>query len=137
MLELEGVYKMNTLEFKKGLLYASIELKYEDESIIIQDVIIDTGASHTIIAPEYLEKMDIPLLDDDELVKATGYGGMISYSIRKKIDKIKCGDLVLKDFKVDFGIIDPDNRINGLIGLDFLVSSKSIIDLVDLTIYRG
>jgi len=81
--------------------------------------------------------MDIPLLDDDELVKATGYGGMISYSIRKKIDKIKCGDLVLKDFKVDFGIIDPDNRINGLIGLDFLVSSKSIIDLVDLTIYRG
>jgi len=39
MLELEGVYKMNTLEFKKGLLYASIELKYEDESIIIQDVI--------------------------------------------------------------------------------------------------
>jgi predicted aspartyl protease len=58
---------MNKLEYKKGLLYTSIELKYKEKSIIIDDVIIDTGASHTIIATEYLEEMDIPLLDDDEM----------------------------------------------------------------------
>lgn len=79
---------------KKGLLYTSIELKYKEKSIIIDDVIIDTGTAHTIIATEYLEEMDIPLLDDDELVKATGYGGMICYSIRKKVDEVRCGNLV-------------------------------------------
>lgn len=126
---------MNKLEYKKGLLYTSIELKYKEKSIIIDDVIIDTGASHTIIATEYLEEMDIPLLDDDELVKATGYGGMVCYSIRKKLDEIRCGSLVLKDIKLDFGVIDPNDRINALIGLDFLIGAKTIIDLVDLTIY--
>lgn len=126
---------MDKLQYKKGLLYTSIELKYKEKSIVIEDVILDTGASHTIIATEYLEDMDIPLLDDDELVKAIGYGGMASYSIRKKIDEIRCGSLIIKDMKLDFGVIDPKDRINGLIGLDFLINAKSIIDLVDFTIY--
>ena len=52
-----------------------------------------------VIDTEYLEVMDIPLLDNDEL-------------------------------------IDPKNRISGLIGLDFLVSAGSVIDLVDLNIYK-
>lgn len=127
---------MSKLQYKKGLLYTSIELRYKEKSIIIEDVIIDTGASHTIIATEYLEQMDIPLLDNDELVKATGYGGMVCYSIRKRLDQIRCGNLVLKDMKLDFGVIDPNDKINGLIGLDFLIAAKSIIDLVDLSIYN-
>ncbi len=125
---------MNKLQYKKGLLYTSIELKFGEKNIIIEDVIIDTGASHTIITTEYLEEMDIPLLDDDELVKSTGYGGVACYSIRKRLDEIKCGNLILKDIKLDFGVIDPKDRINGLIGLDFLIGSKAIIDLVDLTL---
>ena len=127
---------MNKLQYKKGLLYTSIELKYKEKFIIIEDVIIDTGASHTILATEYLEEIDIPLLDDNELIKATGYGGMVCYSIRKRLDEIRCGSLVLKDIKLDFGVIDPNDRIKGLIGLDFLVGAKSVIDLVDLTIYE-
>jgi len=126
---------MSKLQYKNGLLYTFIELKYGERSILIEDVIIDTGASHTIIATEYLEEMDIPLLDDDELVKATGYGGTVCYSIRKRLDEIKCGNLVLKDMKLDFGVIDPNDRINGLIGLDFLIGAESVIDLVDLKIY--
>lgn len=35
------------------------------------------------------------------------------------------GSLVLKDIKLDFGVIDPNDRINALIGLDFLIRSKS------------
>lgn len=127
---------MNELEFKKGLLYTSIELKYQEKSVIVKDVIVDTGASHTIIASDILEELEIPFLDDDELVKATGYGGTVCYSIRKKIDEINCGDLVINDFKLDFGVIDPTDKVNGLIGLDFLIAVDSIIDFVDLKIYK-
>lgn len=127
---------MNRLQYKKGLLYTSIELKFQEKSIIIEDVIIDTGASHTIIATEYLEEMDIPFLDDDELVKATGYGGMVCYSVRKRLDEVRCGNLVINNIKLDFGVIDPEDRINGLIGLDFLIGVGSIIDLVDFNIYE-
>jgi len=88
---------MNILTLKDGLLYASVTLRYEDKSVVVDDVIIDTGAFHTIIASDYLEKMDVELLDDDELVKASGYGGTVCFSVRKKIHSIECGDIKVND----------------------------------------
>lgn len=127
---------MNKLEYRNGLLYTSIELEQGDRKTIINNVIVDTGASDTIILTDYLEELDVPLTDDDELVKSSGYGGIVFSAIRKKIDKISLGDITLKSIKLDFGVIDPFERVNGLIGLDFLKEAGVIIDLRDLTIYK-
>jgi predicted aspartyl protease len=127
---------VNKLQLKDGLLYTSINLLHEGKCIIVDDVIIDTGAFHTIITPEYLEKLDVEFSDEDELIKASGYGGTISYSVRKKIDSIECEDIKINDIKIDFGEIDPNERVNGLIGLDFLRNAGVILDLVDLVMYK-
>ena len=122
---------MKKLEFKNGLLYTDIELTHEGESIIVNDVIVDTGASHTIILPEYLEMMDVGFSEDDTIVRASGYGGSIAYSVRESINKISCGDIIVNNIRLDFGEIDPLERVNGLLGLDFLKASNIIIDLAD------
>lgn len=127
---------MYHLHYKNGLLYASVILQHGKKSITIDDVIIDTGAFHTIILTDYLADLDVSFTEDDELVKSSGYGGIELSSVRKKVDKIRVGDISLANVKIDFGEIDPYERINGLIGLDFLRSSGVIIDLVDLTIYK-
>lgn len=127
---------MNRLQLRDGLLYTSVTLQHEDKSIVVDDVIIDTGAFHTIIAPECLEKLDVAFSDEDELVKASGYGGTVSYSVRKKINIIECEDIKISDIRLDFGEIDPNERINGLLGLDFLRKAGVILDLVDLVMYR-
>lgn len=132
---LEGVYRMHKLVLKNGLLYTSVALRHEGKSVIVKDVIVDTGAFHTIIAADYLEAMDVGFSDDDELVKASGYGGTVCYSVRKKIDLIECGNISVKDIKLDFGEIDPNERVNGLIGLDYLRAAGIILDLVDLMMY--
>lgn len=44
---------MSKLQYKKGLLYTSIELKYGEWYILIEDVIIDTGVSMELL------KMDL------------------------------------------------------------------------------
>lgn len=126
---------MHKLVLKNGLLYTSVTLKHEEKSVIVNDVIVDKGAFHTIIAADYLESMDVGFSDEDELVKASGYGGTVCYSVRKKIDSIECGDIVVNNIKLDFGEIDPNERVNGLIGLDYLRSAGVILDLVDLVIY--
>ncbi|AKN29938.1 hypothetical protein Ccar_03420 [Clostridium carboxidivorans P7] len=126
---------MHKLVIKNGLLYTSVILKHEGKSVIVNDVIIDTGAFHTIIAADYLESMDVGFSDEDELVKASGYGGTVCYSVRKKIDSIECGNIVVNNIKLDFGEIDPNERVNGLIGLDYLRSAGVILDLVDLIMY--
>ncbi|WP_352420683.1 retropepsin-like aspartic protease [Proteiniborus sp.] len=127
---------MYNLHYKNGLLYASIILQEGDKSIIVEDVIVDTGAYHTIILTDYLEDLDAEFTEDDELVKSSGYGGLQMSSVRKKIDKVTIGDISLTNMKIDFGEIDPYERVNGLIGLDFLRSVGVIIDLVDLTMYK-
>jgi len=126
---------VNRLQLKDGLLYTSIKLRHEEKCIIVDDVTIDTGAFHTIIAPDCLEKLDVAFSDEDELIKASGYGGTVSYSVRKKIDSIECGSIKINDIKIDFGEIDPNERVNGLIGLDFLRKAGVILDLVDLVMY--
>jgi predicted aspartyl protease len=130
------VYRVNRLQLKDELLYTSITLRHEGKYIVVDDVIIDTGAFHTIIAPNYLEDLDVAFSDEDELVKASGYGGTVSYSVRKKMDSIECEDIRINDIKIDFGEIDPNERVNGLIGLDFLRKAGVMLDLVDLVMYK-
>jgi hypothetical protein len=130
------VYRVNRLQLKDGLLYTSVSLHHEGKCVVVDNVIIDTGAFHTIIAPDFLEKLDVAFSDEDELVKASGYGGTISYSVRKNIDSIECEDIKISNMKLDFGEIDPNERVNGLIGLDFLRKAEVILDLVDLVMYK-
>jgi len=41
----------------------------------------------------------------------------------------------LKDFKIDFGEIDPNERANVLLGIDFLKKARIVLDLADLVMY--
>lgn len=124
------------IQLKDGLLYTSIKLMHEGECIVVENVIIDTGAFHTIISTDFLDELGAKFADDDKLIEASGYGGGSSYAVRKRIDGIACDKIELKDFKVDFGEIDPNERVNGLLGLDFLMKAELVIDLVELTMYK-
>ena len=108
------------LQLKSGLLYTSIEIEHEGKNIVVNDVIVDTGAFHTIISSDFLEELQEEFTNEDMLIEAYGYGGASSYAVRKRMDTISCGDIRLNDFRIDFGQIDPDEKVNGLLGLDFL-----------------
>lgn len=122
---------MKNFKYKNGLLYTDIEILIENKNILVKDIIIDTGASHTIISSSYLEESDIGFNDDDTIVKASGYGGTVQYSVRKLVNKVACGDITLENIRLDFGEIDPEEKVNSLLGLDFLINANLIIDLVD------
>lgn len=75
---------MVDLIYKNGLLYASLFLCHDGKEVLVEDVIVDTGAYHTIIAPAFLEELDTELALDDEIVNAYGLGGGRCSSLRKK-----------------------------------------------------
>ncbi|MBN1045015.1 hypothetical protein DVW08_06460 [Clostridium botulinum] len=124
------------IQLKDGLLYTFIKLMHEGECIVVENVIIDTGAFHTIISTDFLDELGAKFADDDKLIEASGYGGGSSYAVRKRIDGIACDNMELKDFKIYFGEIDPNERVNGLLGLDFLMKAELVIDLVELIMYK-
>lgn len=44
--------------------------------------------------------------------------------------------MILKNIRLDFGEIDPKERVDGLLGLDFLQTLGVVIDLDDLKMYK-
>ena len=72
------------IQFKDGLLYTSLKLIHEGNYALVDDVIIDTGAFHTIITTDLLDNIGTKFTAEDKLIGASGYGGTSSYVVRKK-----------------------------------------------------
>ena len=49
-----------------------------------------------------------------------------------EFDEISIDNVLLKQAKIDFGVIDPKGKINGLLGLDLLQKAQSVIDLKNM-----
>ena len=45
----------------------------------------------------------------------SGIGGAEASAVRKNIEKISIGTIEINDIDIDFGTIDPKDRINGII----------------------
>lgn len=125
---------MIKMEYKNGLLFTTIELVFRGQVKEINNIVLDTGASVSIISPDSVGDIGIFAEAQDKIISSIGVGGIIHNSFEKKIDEIKFGNQTINDIKLDFGIIDPKGNINGLLGLDVLMNFKAIIDLNRLKI---
>lgn len=126
---------MYNLLYKDGLLHAQVIIANGSNSIDIQDVIIDTGACKSILLTDYLYEIGVKISGDEELVVMSGIGGVEVSAFKKRIDSIMIGDVCLKDIVIDFGVIDPQERVNGLIGMDILSKIKAVIDIDNKTLH--
>lgn len=122
---------MNT-EYRDGLLFTEMSLKWLGKTVNIDNVVIDTGASHSLISSDVAEFIGILYANGDKIVSMYGIGGQ-EFAFRKKIDGVFLGRKFTEGIELDFGYLGDDG-INGLIGLDLLMASKAIIDLNKLEI---
>lgn len=118
------------LELVNRLLEIEMTVSFKGKTKIIDKLVIDTGAAHTLLSTDIVEDLGIYFENGDPLVSAFGIGGE-EYSFRKGVDFIKIGTHEIPEIKLDFGNLD-DWGINGLIGLDILMAGKFIIDLEKL-----
>lgn len=108
------------LRYEHGLLFTDIRIEYNGKIVKVNDVVVDTGAAHTIIDPDVVHEAGIKAEAGDKFITMYGVGGE-HYAYRKNVDCIEIGDGKLNDVSLDFGIIDEEGTINGLLGLDVLM----------------
>ena len=63
------------LEYRNGLLFASIDIVFRGRRITVHDVIIDTGAVQTILSADAVEAFHIRPEAQDEIVIMQGIEG--------------------------------------------------------------
>ncbi|MDQ0218356.1 hypothetical protein ELQ35_12320 [Peribacillus cavernae] len=123
------------LELVNRLLEVKMAISYKGKTKIIDKLVIDTGAAHTLISSDIVDDIGIYFENGDPLVSAYGIGGE-EYSFRKLVDFTKLGTHEISEMKLDFGDLN-DWGINGLIGLDILMNGKFIIDLEKLELVQN
>jgi hypothetical protein len=118
------------IEYRDGLLFTTIEISYKGKSKIIENVVIDTGASQSLISQDCVDDIGIKVCGDDEIVTSFGIGGK-EHAFVKIVDNIRVGNFGMDQFPLDFTIFQYED-INGLLGLDLLLEAGFILDLKNL-----
>jgi predicted aspartyl protease len=122
------------IDLVDGLLQTSITINYKGQVLTIDKLVIDTGASHTLLSADAVADIGVYFETGDEIVSAFGIGGEES-CFRKEFDAVTLGDFQIDDFKLDVGALHEKLEINGLLGLDLLMAAKVVLDLSELTMY--
>lgn len=78
------------IKYIDGLLHTNLTLSYQQQTAIVERVIIDTGAAQSLISADAVFHLGIFATPDDELTLMSGIGGD-ELAFRKRIDRITFG----------------------------------------------
>lgn len=87
-----------------------------------------------ILAMEAVEEIGVMPEPDDTLHIIRGVGGSELVFV-KQLDYLQLNNQKLCNFKVEIGEMNYGFNINGILGMDFLLESKAILDLNKLEIH--
>ncbi|MCL5289897.1 MAG: retropepsin-like aspartic protease [Bacillota bacterium] len=124
------------IDYRDGLLFTSLRVTCHGKTGVIENVVIDTGATHSILSPDSVHNLGLEYQDEDQIVTSVGLGGR-QYAFVKKVDKVDFGPFNVNECNMDFCVIDQTGRVNGLLGLDLLSRVGAVIDLKNMLLYEG
>lgn len=108
------------LIFQNGLLFTTLKITYRGNTKTIDRVVIDTGATHSIISTDEVKELGIEIEKDDRVVTSMGVGGGNQFAFQKQISKVEFKAFRLKNVNVDFGMIDPRRNNKRVIRIGFV-----------------
>lgn len=103
---------MTKMNFEDGLLYTTVKVYYKGRVKAIDKMVIDTGASHSIISTDALEEIGVSIEERDEIIVTVGISGK-QFSVIKQVDAVEFNGFKIKNCKIDIGEINFGGVING------------------------
>jgi hypothetical protein len=115
------------LRLKDSLPFVTLAGGHKGKTARITAVWVDTGSASTILAADYLAEIGIEPSPEDVLHTIRGVGGVEAVDLRR-VNFLEVGERKVADFEIEVGGIDYGFEINGILGMDFLLTSGAIID---------
>jgi predicted aspartyl protease len=116
------------LTLKHDLPFVNLFLRHRGASLMVSDVLIDTGSASIVVAADSVAAIGIAPESTDVLRTLRGVGGR-EVVFTRTLDQIGVGECGLEQFLVEIGGMDYGFNINGILGMDFLSRSRAVIDL--------
>ncbi len=116
------------------LPYVTATLTFGDRELTLDHVVIDTGSAASVFSADEVATIGILPEHTDFLHRVRGVGGFV-YS--KRLASLAVGPLRTDDFEIQVGALQYGFPLQGLIGMDFLVKTRAVIDLGALEVRRS
>ena len=121
------------LVLRESLLFVPVTLTYRGVILEINDILVDTGSATTLLSIHSVVLLDIHPEPTDIIRRIRGVGG-VEYVFSRYIDVISIEGHKASPLEIEFGGMDYGFRMNGILGLDFLLQTGAILDLKHLAI---
>jgi hypothetical protein len=124
------------IRLQDGLLFIPTSLTYQGQQVTLDNVLLDTGSAGTIFSTDKVLVVGLQYEANDTVHRIHGVGGS-EFVFTKRVDRLTVNGLHIDAFEVELGAMDDGIEIDGIIGLDFLISVGAVIDLAQLEVSQG
>lgn len=124
---------MINLTLKDGIPFVKAEFINDGKKISSKNILIDTGAGSSIISSDLAIEIGLTPGPNDVINRVRGVGGY-EFVYQKSVDKVRIGQREICNFTIEVGDMDYGFDIDGILGTDFLIASKAVIDMEKLMI---
>lgn len=115
------------INISNGLPFVSLTMTYTGQQMELKQVLLDTGSYSTIISSDKLHEIGLTYEPNDKIRQIRGVGGT-EFVFTKELEKIKVDNYVLSGFSVEVGSLDYGFELDGILGMDYLIRSRAIIN---------
>jgi hypothetical protein len=114
-------------EVRHGLPFVSVSLNFRGKSMMLHNVLLDTGSASTIFKIDLVDAIGVKVEPHDIADVIRGIGGT-EYVFAKIFDRVSLGSIEATSFLAEIGLMDYGFDIDGIIGYDFIESTGICID---------
>ena len=116
------------LTLRDDLILIPVTVVYQGREIQVPDVVVDTGSATTMLSTDVVAQIEIVPEPQDILHVVRGVGGA-EVVFSRRVDRLQVGPRAVEDFEIEVGGIDDAFDIKGILGMDFLLRTGTIINL--------
>ena len=116
---------------KQNQIFTRVNVAYQGMNTDISDVLVDTGSATSILAVDAVASISIEPRLEDIFHTIRGVGGTETVFVRH-LDYLQVEQHRLSNFEIEIGGMDYGFEINGILGMDFLIRAKAIINLAEM-----
>lgn len=123
------------IELINGLPIVSFPLTYNNQTILLNNVLLDTGCSTTIFDTDVVDQIGLEIdFINGRSVRMFGVGGQSELCYQQEVSHLSIDNLSLQKFNIQLGITKDSYGFEAILGIDIMLYFGFKIDFVNLKV---
>jgi hypothetical protein len=126
---------MMRLRLENGLPLVSFSCTYQEKTIVLKNVLFDTGCASTIFDTDLVANIGLNLdMINGTAKRMYGVGGASELCYEQVVEGLQIGTIILPSFKLQLGMTREPYGFDGILGIDFMAAVGLKVDFKKMNI---